>query len=768
MSSSQSPETQPGFSPEALEAERRSAQLAHEALHAVEYHSTPNPDQLKATQEWMSGLSNFDSDGNALNEQGQTLATAQELAEVESYFANDNWLLSDAEKAVLANLKRNPDAGRRRKRDRDGEPEPQDKVDIQALPTELGKSIERALGSEKTVAVDKIAKLQLEADKMLSLDRSVQRKASEEASQSHTRNLEPAAARVASDTYDLKLSQYSAAIRAENSDFDTLDPVKQASLMQAAVRTAEADAQAAKENYIYEQTERTSTPAVQPRSERLAAAWKHSHGAELTSSSETLETLLELKVITARDIDDLKKMFYAKPGEDLGEAAKSLLAIVGDIPGFELPRSSEVRARQSLRTKVRGRGHRNRAEDKVIGEHVRERDAAFELALARLKDYRTTLLKRGADLKKDQEAASYGAISERLVAAIDTKPTKPATAEGLVRLLSNDEHAAQALELIMARGNSLDSVLETELHISKPRREALVNQLVAAGVLGPEKANGERRVLIKPVNIPAMEQPESDAEPSTEPVEAAPETTPTEPAPEAKATPEAPETTGLDKTAFAEIRGIMKKHISEAISSYLDDKRKQDPSATLTKQEEAQLAEEVRQEVLEESIVKRFDINDKDASYQQAIKEGARILGKELLGVVQKDAASIFREAERIVRLRVNDDKSDQPAPKKWAAARKYVWEQTLEMLPVEDREPTARVFRELKKASDERRVAARDKKTAGPAPGNPSKPQPGTPRRNPEARETPRQRRERIDAERAAALAEKTRFAKYDQILES
>lgn len=763
MSSSRSPETQPGVSPEALEAEQRSAQLAHEALHAVEHRNIPNANQLQATQDWLEGLNTFDADGNALTEQGQVIANPQELSEMKDYFANENWLLSPDEKDVLIQLLKKPEGDRRRKRDE--EPEPQDKIVAEGLPKLLGQQIEQSLGpdespAEKAKKIQRIAKLQSGANNLLKLNESVHTKATRAAAESHVNSLSPDAARVASDVYDTKLAQYKADLRTES--FDTLDPVEQARLMQTATKTAEADALAAKENFIHRQPE---AQPVSGLSERSAKAWESAHGDELAETNQKLSDLQESGLILLTEIplrgltqeekfkkvSKLKHLLYTSP-DDLSPPKQELIDIVGNIPGLQLPTYSELTAEQTRLTKVRGLKHRNKSGATEMAEHVTARNKAILEVIDRLTQHVNTLEATQATLNESREAAMYGTINDKLLASIAAERPAVATPESLTNLLQSNENAAQALELLLRDGKSVDDVLETELHISKPRREALVDELVAAGVLGPAKPNGERRVLIKPANIPALEQPAAETEPEPEPTETAAESTPTEAT--AEAVPTEPETTGLDKTAFAEIRTLMKQHISEAISSYLDDKRKQDPSATLTKAEEARLAAEVREEVLEESIVKRFGINDLDASYQQAIKEGARILGKELLAVVEKDAANLFRDVERIVRLRVNDDKSTEPAAKKWVAARKYIWEQTLAMLPVEDREPTARVFRELKKASDERRVAAREKRTAEPAPSNTVKPQPGSPRRNPEARETPRQRRERIAAERDATNA--------------
>ena len=110
MSAPHNPEAQQeqDQNPEALQAERLSAQLAYETLYAAENRLIPTIDQLKGAQEWLRGVQNFDQQGNALDDKGNVLMDGGSFMFVRNYFHDQNWLLGEHEQDALARFIHKP------------------------------------------------------------------------------------------------------------------------------------------------------------------------------------------------------------------------------------------------------------------------------------------------------------------------------------------------------------------------------------------------------------------------------------------------------------------------------------------------------------------------------------------------------------------------------------------------------------------------------------------------------------------------------------
>lgn len=695
MSASHTPEAHPGNQQEAQDAQRESEIRAYEALRTFAYQDTPTPDQLSKTKQWLDGLQTFDKEGNLLNDEGRLILDQRELGEVRNYFEPENWLLGKLETTALTDLvqKRSPQP--RRKRDHDAA-EILDSIipEEVALPPVLRLQIEQALGpnetpEQKATRTTKLAALRAEALGLLELSEFVKESLSGQAVKSHVESFSAEASRIASTTYDAKFKERMDALRKTHPDLSKLDPAEMGSLTQEVLRLAEADAQAAKENYIHEQTQGTQTPEVTSRSDDAIAAWEHRDNGEYDGIVSEIALLKDNGLDDLVSIKQLDRILYVGPGGTRSPQAEALINIVGEIPS--LPGSSEVRAQQSKLLRMRSLKHRNNVEDKAMGREVRQRNAKLEQALEKLNRHRDRLYQQREDMERDREMAAFGVLHERLLHTTEQQPHL--TADRLGAYLASDEQAAQALELVMQKGRAVGQVLEDELHISRPRREKLVSDMVKAGILGPENANGTRLALIHSADpfLPREQPPEPQPTPEETPVS----DSEVQATPEKEATPQtqrAPETkeprrlTDLTDAEIKEVRLTIGERVKAHLSWILEQKRQKlnNPEAYLSLSEKQFYAKEVYEDTLEEQIVTRYGIDDRDNSYAPAIAEGVRALAYDLEKVRVKRASDVFRGIVRQAGEQLTKHALRE-------ATNKY-----LRSVPIEDRETFAVVFGQL------------------------------------------------------------------------
>lgn len=699
MSASHNPELeqQHGQNPEALEAERLFARAAYEALYTAENKLTPSITQLTAAQEWVNGLRDFDQQGNAIDTSGNVVMAAGSLSYVKRYFSDQNWLLGEHEKKALALFLHKPKHAKNHELITDG------------VPTTLANEIEAKLGpdttpEEKQQRAEKIAHLRQTAAGLLSLDEAIHARAADAANAPLDEHVLARSAQVMQSDYDSYLELYTEQMRSDHPDFDQLDAVQQAELLQRATTLAQADALAAKENREHRQRQLrgSQTPVAAATQLESASATTQERAANLT---ETLAQLHEYGLDNITTIQQLDKALYVKHGEQSGPKTEALLDILR-LHANGVGRLTDPVDMLAKQRRLQLRSSRNKAADKALGAEIVARNAQLETALAALNDYRDSLRR---DLQTYQEQLNdyrFITIEDKVLAALDaTEPTPKLTPESLATFLSSSEYAPRALELALQEGRINGYMLQSELHISVPRREQLVAQMVAAGLLSPERRGGGiRHTMIQSVDAflpPSAATQTTTSETEPEPAATSEASTPkpsTSEHKEARKTPQ--RLTDLLPGELRDIRLAVSERVKEHLAWVVAQKREQlgKPDATLGRREEEFYAKEAYDEALEEQIVKAYGINDRDADYAQAIKEGAEALKYDLEKLRVKRASDVFADIVRHVGKELTEQVLRN-------ATNRY-----LSRLSPEDRETFVVVFRQLASEALSAKTAAKPK----------------------------------------------------------
>lgn len=666
------------------------AEQARDALYYTHTSSIPTAEGFKNITAWLENIT-LDDAGNCVSLSGELVIDAETLAEVKGYYNPANWLLGDSERTVLHRLEQEKRA------------KAHDKPTSLSLPAALAVPTSEILSDLSPAdAETKIDSMRETAVEMLELDRAIRKDFADSAKAEAYDAITVRSEQIFKETYDEKFAKYSReADQTLGSGTDLAE--SQASLFGNAQKRALEAAQQAKENFIEDERVKALEPPelVAPSDEKVDR-WKPGNAEKLEKLIEQRDALSKDGLLTVTSKQQLFDKVYKpanfrnNPSLKLPDHATSDEYVLNRRAGVLLTRFGETGVtpktehRPSLIKSVPKkmmRGGSNPVDyyyepGKEAGRQaaIDKIDAAFD----KLVEYRKQVLSEIEKLEGERDEAMFINISHKLLTALTKDRAHKPSEETVKRFVASlDPHSLSVLEFSIG-GPFKGGDIEENVQLSRQRAEKILNSLLVAGVLG--KSEDKQYRLLLPQNM------------AKDLIENASLDKPKQ--------PEIATSTELSIEKLNEIRNHLTKIVRETLEYAANEKGEE-----LSDTEVAEIIELERQNVLGEMIVKEFDINESDPTFNAAAAEGVVLLDKELKTLVANKAADLYAQAEKIVRLKVDEDKSKRPTKVKWDSAREDTWNEVIILLPVEEQSLTREVFERLKNESDKKREAERRRK---------------------------------------------------------